>query len=40
VVISLPFKIVFFVLIDGWHMLAGSLVASYGTGTPTVAPTP
>ncbi len=30
VVISLPFKIVFFVLIDGWHMLAGSLVASYG----------
>jgi flagellar biosynthesis protein FliP len=39
VVISLPFKIVFFVLIDGWHMLAGSLVASYGiSGVP--APTP
>jgi flagellar biosynthetic protein FliP len=37
VVISLPFKIVFFVLIDGWHMLAGSLVASYGVGPP---PTP
>ena len=33
VVISLPFKIVFFVLIDGWNMLAGSLVQSYG-GAP------
>lgn len=30
VVISLPFKIVFFVLIDGWNMIAGSLVKSYG----------
>lgn len=30
VTISLPFKIIFFVLIDGWHMLAGSLVKSYG----------
>jgi len=30
VVISLPFKIIFFVMIDGWHMLAGSLVQSYG----------
>lgn len=30
VVISLPFKIIFFVLIDGWNMLAGSLVQSYG----------
>lgn len=33
-VISLPFKIIFFVLIDGWNMLAGSLVQSYGGGTP------
>ena len=32
VVISLPFKIIFFVLIDGWYMLAGSLVRSYGGG--------
>lgn len=32
VVISLPFKIIFFVLIDGWNMLAGSLVQSYGAG--------
>jgi flagellar biosynthesis protein FliP len=28
-VISLPFKILFFVLIDGWSMLAGSLVKSF-----------
>jgi flagellar biosynthetic protein FliP len=30
IVISLPFKIIFFVLIDGWYMLAGSLVRSFG----------
>lgn len=30
VVISLPFKIVFFVLVDGWYMLCGSLVRSFG----------
>ena len=28
-VISLPFKIIFFVLIDGWYMLAGSLINSF-----------
>jgi flagellar biosynthetic protein FliP len=28
-VISLPFKILFFVLIDGWNMLIGGLVRSY-----------
>jgi flagellar biosynthetic protein FliP len=28
-VISLPFKVLFFVLIDGWSMLAGSLVKSF-----------
>ena len=27
--ISLPFKLVFFVLIDGWHLLAGSLINSF-----------
>ena len=32
VIISLPFKLVFFVLIDGWHMLCGSLMKSYGFG--------
>ena len=28
-VISLPFKVLFFVLIDGWNLLAGSLVRSF-----------
>jgi flagellar biosynthetic protein FliP len=28
-VISLPFKILFFVLIDGWNMLIGGLVRSF-----------
>jgi flagellar biosynthetic protein FliP len=32
VVISLPFKLIFFVLVDGWHLVAGSLVRSF-TGT-------
>ncbi len=27
--VSLPFKLIFFVLIDGWHMIAGSLVQSF-----------
>ncbi|NCC03759.1 MAG: flagellar biosynthetic protein FliP [Proteobacteria bacterium] len=31
-VISLPFKIIFFVLVDGWYLISGSLVQSYGTG--------
>ena len=30
VIISLPFKLVFFVLVDGWHLIAGSLVQSFG----------
>lgn len=32
VMISLPFKLIFFVLVDGWHMVAGSLVKSFGGG--------
>jgi flagellar biosynthetic protein FliP len=28
-VVSLPFKIMFFVLIDGWNLLVGSLVRSF-----------
>lgn len=28
--ISLPAKILFFILIDGWNLLAGSLIRSYG----------
>jgi flagellar biosynthetic protein FliP len=31
VTISLPFKLIFFVLVDGWALVAGSLVQSYGT---------
>jgi flagellar biosynthetic protein FliP len=30
VMIALPFKIIFFVLVDGWYMIAGSLVRSFG----------
>jgi flagellar biosynthesis protein FliP len=29
--VSLPFKLIFFVLVDGWHLVAGSLVQSYGS---------
>ena len=32
VTISLPFKIIFFVLVDGWYLVAGSLVQSFGSG--------
>jgi flagellar biosynthetic protein FliP len=32
VTISLPFKLIFFVLVDGWRMLAGSLVESFMAG--------
>jgi len=28
--ISLPMKIIFFVLVDGWALIAGSLVKSFG----------
>ena len=30
IIIALPFKIIFFVLVDGWYMIAGSLVRSFG----------
>ncbi len=30
IMISLPFKLIFFVLVDGWHLVAGSLVQSFG----------
>jgi len=32
VVISLPFKLIFFVLVDGWNLIAGSLVQSFASG--------
>lgn len=31
IMIALPFKIIFFVLVDGWWLITGSLVQSYGT---------
>lgn len=30
VTVALPFKLIFFVLVDGWNLVAGSLVKSYG----------
>ena len=30
--ISLPFKVIFFVLVDGWYLVAGSLVQSFSGG--------
>ena len=29
ITISLPFKIIFFVLVDGWYLIAGSLIQSF-----------
>jgi len=29
IVMSLPFKLIFFVLVDGWYLVAGSLLKSY-----------
>lgn len=34
VTISLPFKIIFFVLVDGWRLVAGSLIESFASGAP------
>ncbi|MEZ5669593.1 MAG: flagellar type III secretion system pore protein FliP [Alphaproteobacteria bacterium] len=30
IMIALPFKLIFFVLVDGWYLIAGSLVESFG----------
>lgn len=38
IIISLPFKLIFFVLVDGWYLVAGSLVESYGS--VPIGPTP
>jgi len=45
VMISLPFKIVFFVLVDGWNLITGSLVQSFdivpsGIGTTDTSGAP
>ncbi len=34
VTVSLPFKLIFFVLVDGWRLVAGSLVESFRHGAP------
>jgi flagellar biosynthetic protein FliP len=36
IMISLPFKIIFFVLVDGWHLVVGSLVKSFDVTTGAV----
>ncbi|ACG77336.1 flagellar biosynthesis protein FliP [Phenylobacterium zucineum HLK1] len=33
VTVSLPFKLIFFVLVDGWRLVAGSLVESFQRGS-------
>jgi len=33
-VVSLPFKLIFFVLVDGWRLVSGSLVQSFGGAGP------
>ena len=30
VMIAMPFKLIFFVLVDGWYLISGSLVQSFG----------
>ncbi len=37
VMISLPFKIIFFVLVDGWYLVSGSLIQSYGPTGQTLS---
>ena len=32
--ISLPFKLLLFVLVDGWQLIVGSLLHSFKTGGP------
>ncbi len=34
--LALPFKLVFFVLVDGWYLVVGSLVQSFGEGGTVV----
>ncbi len=37
VMISLPFKIIFFVLVDGWYLITGSLIKSFESGAVPIA---
>jgi flagellar biosynthesis protein FliP len=34
VTVSLPFKLIFFVLVDGWRLVSGSLIESFASGAP------
>lgn len=43
IVISMPFKIIFFVLVDGWNLVCGSLIKSFDMGAAEITqgvPTP
>jgi flagellar biosynthetic protein FliP len=33
-IISLPFKIMLFVMVDGWVLVMGTLASSFGGGSP------
>ena len=33
-IVYLPFKLMLFVLVDGWTLIMGTLIASYGIGVP------
>jgi hypothetical protein len=40
VLVSLPFKVLLFVLVDGWTLIVGSLMASFAQpNTPSAAQT-
>lgn len=34
-IVSLPFKLMLFVLVDGWSLITGTLVQSFGLGIPS-----
>lgn len=38
VTVSLPFKIIFFVLVDGWYLISGSLIQSFDQSGATLSP--
>ncbi|MBI1326882.1 MAG: flagellar type III secretion system pore protein FliP [Alphaproteobacteria bacterium] len=38
ILISLPFKLIFFVIVDGWNLIAGSLVQSFDSIPPDLQP--
>ncbi len=34
-IVSLPFKLMLFVLVDGWSLILGTMVSSFGLGVPS-----